>query len=101
MVITDEVKAVLEKAQIMSVVTIGADGEPHLIIAGSGKVSGDTVVFGIYKMERTQKNIIANSKAWVAGATLDGGPKGYRLTGAAEVSGKNVIFTAKSAESMI
>ncbi|MDR3076346.1 MAG: pyridoxamine 5'-phosphate oxidase family protein [Synergistaceae bacterium] len=101
MVITEGIKSVVEGSTFLSLVTIGADGLPHPIIAGKGEVSGDTVVFGIYKMERTQKNLASNSKAWVTCATLDGGPKGYRLTGTAAASGKQVVFTAKTAEAML
>ena len=101
MVITDDVKSVLEGSSFLSLVTVGADGDPHPIIAGKGEVSGDKVVFGIYKMERTRSNLASNSKAWVTGATLDGGPKGYRLSGTAEPSGKQVVFTARSAEAML
>ena len=101
MMINDEVKAVIEGAPFITLVTVSADGTPHPIIAGKGEVSGDQVIFGIYKMEVTQKNLQANDKAWLVGATKDGGPKGYRLFGTAKAVGKQLIFTAQTVEAMI
>ncbi|MDR3279830.1 MAG: pyridoxamine 5'-phosphate oxidase family protein [Synergistaceae bacterium] len=101
MIITDEIKSVIVGTPFLSLVTIGADGDPHPIITGKGEPVGDTIVFGIYKMEATRKNLASNPKAWVVCATLEGGPKGYRLSGTAAAADKNVIFTAKSAEAML
>ncbi|MDR2515910.1 MAG: pyridoxamine 5'-phosphate oxidase family protein [Spirochaetaceae bacterium] len=102
MVITDEVKRVVEETAFLSLVTVNADGTPHPIIAGKGTVSGDTVVFGIYKMEITQANLLKNKNAWVVGATfVDGKPKGIRLAGTAEAQEKRLIFTASAAEPLI
>jgi hypothetical protein len=93
MEIDNDVKKVIEDTAFLSLVTLGADGTPHPIIAGKGEVSGQNVVFGIYKMEVTQKNIASNNKAWVVGATMEGGPRGYRLAGTAAVKDKQLIFT--------
>ncbi|GHV77236.1 pyridoxamine 5'-phosphate oxidase [Spirochaetia bacterium] len=102
MVINDDVKQVLEGTAFLSLVTIGTDGNPHPIVAGKGEAAGDTVIFGIYKMEQTRKNLSVNNHAWVVGATMfDGKPKGYRLTGAAEAKGKQLVFTATKAEALI
>ena len=102
MVITDEVKRVVEETAFLSLVTVNADGTPHPIIAGKGEVSGDTVVFGIYKMEKTQANLLKNKNAWVVGATkVDGAPKGIRLAGTAEAREKRLIFTVAAAEALI
>jgi predicted pyridoxine 5'-phosphate oxidase superfamily flavin-nucleotide-binding protein len=84
MVISEEVKNVIEKSAFLVLVTVNADGTPHPIVAGKGTVEGDSVVFGVYKMEQTRKNIGTNSAAQVLGATLEGGPKGFRLTGTAK-----------------
>ena len=73
----------------------------HPIVTGKGDVDGDTVVFGIYKMDATQKNLEANSSMWVVAATKDGAPKGYRLSGTAEVKDKQLIFTPAKAEALI
>jgi hypothetical protein len=101
MIINEEAKKVIEGSAFLSLVTINADGTPHPIIAGKGEVSGDTVIFGIYKMEETQKNLLKNKNAWVVGATLADGPKGIRLTGTAAALDKQLIFTAVKADKLI
>ncbi|MDR2486204.1 MAG: pyridoxamine 5'-phosphate oxidase family protein [Treponema sp.] len=102
MIITEEVKQIVQGTAFLSLVTINPDGSPHPIIAGKGEAAGDTVIFGIYKMEKTQANLLKNKNAWVVGATMTGGkPKGIRLTGTAEAQDKKLIFTAAKAESLI
>jgi predicted pyridoxine 5'-phosphate oxidase superfamily flavin-nucleotide-binding protein len=102
MVITDGVKQVVQGTAFLSLVTINADGSPHPIVSGKGEVVGETVVFGIYKMEKTQANLLKNKNAWVVGATMtDGKPKGYRLTGTAEAKGKQLVFTVTKIEELI
>jgi hypothetical protein len=101
MVINDDIKRVVEGSAFLSLVTVNADGTPHPIIAGKGEVSGGSVVFGIYKMERTQKNLASSNGAWVVAATMDGGPKGYRLAGTAKADGKQLIFTPDNAEPLL
>lgn len=99
MIINENVKAVVEGSAFLSLVTMGKDGTPHPIVAGKGEVAGDSIVFGIYKMETTRKNLAANKNVWVVAAT--GGPKGYRLTGTAEAKGKQLVFTPFLAEELI
>jgi hypothetical protein len=102
MVIPEEVKQVFAASTSLGLVTMCPNGEPHPIIAGSGKVQGDTVVFGIYKMEQTQKNLAACNKAWVLGcATIDGKPKGYRLAGTACAKDKQLIFVPEKCEVLL
>ncbi|AEF86964.1 pyridoxamine 5'-phosphate oxidase family protein [Treponema primitia ZAS-2] len=101
MIITDEIKKVIEATAFITLVTINPDGTPHPIIAGKGQVEGDTVVFGIYKMEVTQKNLAQSNKAWLVGATKEGGPKGYRLAGTAEAKEKKLVFTTVKADILI
>jgi hypothetical protein len=101
MVINEDVKKVIEGSAFLSLVTVDANGNPHPIIAGKGQVINDTVVFGIYKMEITQKNLGLNKNAWVVGATMDGRPKGYRLIGTAETKDKQLIFTPTGVDVLI
>jgi hypothetical protein len=101
MVIDDDVKKVVEGSAFLSLVTINANGTPHPIIAGKGTVSGESVTYGNYKMEVTQKNLSTNNNAWVVGATMADGPKGYRLTGTAAVKDKQLIFTPAKVEKLI
>jgi hypothetical protein len=101
MVIDEDVKKIIEGSAFLSLVTIGEDGLPHPIIAGKGEVSGENVVFGIYKMEVTQKNLLKNNKAWLVGAIRADSPKGYRLTGTAAAKDKQLIFTPAAAEKLL
>jgi uncharacterized protein len=101
MIITEEIKNVVEGSAFITLVTQGPDRTPHPIITGKGEVADDTIVFGIYKMEVTQKNLAQNPGAWLVACTKDGGPKGYRLTGTAAARDKQLIFTPSKAEAMI
>jgi predicted pyridoxine 5'-phosphate oxidase superfamily flavin-nucleotide-binding protein len=85
MIISEEAKSVIEKSAFVVLVTVKPDGTPHPIVAGKGAVEGDSVVFGVHGMVQTRKNIAANGAAQVLAATLDGGPKGFRLTGTARL----------------
>ncbi len=63
----------------LSLVTVNADGPPHPIVTGKGEVVGETVIFGIYKMEMTQKNLTVDKNAWVVAANQERRTqKGYR-----------------------
>jgi len=102
MIITEEVKQIVEGTAFLTLVTVNADGTPHPIIAGKGEVAGDTVIFGIYKMEKTRENILKNKNTWVVGAIIkDGKPKGIWLIGTAEVKDKKLVFTTVKTEALI
>ena len=99
--INETQKSVVENSAFITLVTLNPDGTAHPIIAGKADVQGDKLIFGIYKMETTQKNLAANAAAWVVAATMDGGPKGFRFAGSAVVDGKSLIFTVTNAEALI
>ena len=103
MVLAEEIKDVISKAPFIPLVTVSAQGEPHLIVVG--KVAeireGDVLCFGIYKMEVSQQNIKNNGKMQVLIATKEGGPKGFRLEGTASIEGKMVLFKAERAEALL
>ena len=106
MVINDKVKRVIEESAFLVLVTVNPDGSPHPVVAGKGEVEGDKVVFGIYKMERTRRNIAVNSSAHVLGAIMaEGNPIGFRLNGCAALregaSVKQLVFTASTADTLI
>lgn len=101
MKLTEEMSAVIKKSPYLTFVTINADGTPHPIIVGGKEQKEDSIAFGIYKMDITQKNLALNGKAWVTAATVDGGPKGFRFEGTAAVEDKKVIFTPDTADVMI
>ncbi|MEL7564248.1 MAG: pyridoxamine 5'-phosphate oxidase family protein [Dehalobacterium sp.] len=102
MIITDEIKDLVVKAPFIPLVTVSPQGEPHIIVVGKGEIGEeDTLSFGIYKMEKTQQNIRANEKMQVVIATMEGGPKGFRLTGKACIKDKFVLFKAETAEPLL
>lgn len=103
MVITQEIKDVISKAPFIPITTVSVHGEPHMIVVG--KVAeireADILGFGIYKMEVTQQNIKDNGMMQVVIATMEGGPKGYRLTGKACIEEKLVLFKAEKVEVLL
>ena len=102
MIINEEVKSIIEGSAFIVLVTINSDGTAHPIVAGKGTVSGDSVIFGIYKMEVTQKNLLANSNASVVAAVKsESGAKGVRLTGTAKAEDKQIIFAASKVEALL
>lgn len=101
MKIQENVKNVIEESAFIVIDTLGEDKLPHPIIVGKGEVGDETVSFGIYKMEVTQKNLLHGSKAWILAATMNGAPKGYRLMGDAKVEGKSLVFTPQKVEELI
>lgn len=101
MKIQEDIKNVIEGSSYVTIVTVGEAGEPHPIIVGNVKAGEDAIIIGIYKMEVTQKNLQKNPKVWMLAATVDGGPKGYRLVGNAVVKDKEVIFTPEGAELLL
>ncbi|MBO8170133.1 MAG: pyridoxamine 5'-phosphate oxidase family protein [Thermoanaerobacteraceae bacterium] len=103
MVITDEIKKLAKEAPFVPIITVSAQGEPHLIVVGQVKEvkDDDVLAFGIYKMERTQQNIKETGSMQVVLASKVDGPKGYRLTGKACIEGKEVLFKAEKAEALL
>lgn len=99
--ITEMQKNVVEKSAFITLVTLNSNGTAHPIVAGKADIQGDKLIFGIYKMEETQKNLAANPNAWVVAATMDGGPKGYRFAGSAHADGKSLVFTVSGADELI
>lgn len=103
MVITQEIKDMVSKAPFIPITTVSANGEQHMIVVG--KVAeireGDILGFGIYKMEVTQQNIKDNGKMQVIIATMEGGPKGFRLTGKACIEEKLVLFKAEKVKELL
>ncbi|MCR6547016.1 pyridoxamine 5'-phosphate oxidase family protein [Dehalobacterium formicoaceticum] len=102
MVFTDEIKDMVVKAPFITIVTVSIDGDPHAIVVGKGEIKENNILgFDIYKMEKTQQNIKANGKMQVIIATMEGGPKGFRLTGKACIEDKQVLFKAEKAEALL
>ncbi|HVJ49715.1 pyridoxamine 5'-phosphate oxidase family protein [Desulfitobacterium sp.] len=103
MLITNDIKKVISEAPIVPIVTVSATGEPHLIVVGKVKEvkEDDILVFGIFKMEKTQQNIKETEVMQVALVSKTDGPKGYRLSGKACIEGQAVLFKAEKIEALI
>lgn len=103
MIISQEIKELIEQAPVVPIATVSANGEPHLIVVGNVKEvrENDTLAFGVYKMEITQQNIKANGLMQVVIAVRDGGSKGYRLTGKASIENNLVLFKAEKSEKLL
>ncbi|ODA40484.1 pyridoxamine 5'-phosphate oxidase family protein [Desulfosporosinus sp. BG] len=103
MVITQEIKDTIAKAPFVPITTVSAQGEPHMIVVGKvAEIRDEDILgFGIYKMEVTQQNIKANGMMQVVIATMDGGPKGFRLSGKACIEEKLVLFKAEKVEMLL
>ncbi|WP_407311302.1 pyridoxamine 5'-phosphate oxidase family protein [Desulfosporosinus sp. SB140] len=103
MVITQEVLDVVSKTPFIPITTVSSHGEPHLIVVGKvAEIREDDILgFGIYKMEVTQQNIKDNGIMQVVIATMESGPKGFRLEGKACVEEKLVLFKAEKLEKLL
>lgn len=101
MKLSEEMRTVVQNAPYVTLTTINGDGSAHPIIVGGKELNDESISIGVYKMEQTQKNLAAGSKAWIVAATVDGGPKGYRFEGAASVADGKVVFVPDTAEVMI
>ncbi len=99
--INEEVGKVIANSAFITLVTMNLDGTPHPIVAGEAEVRDGRAVFGIYKMERTQKNLTANPKAWLIAAESGDEAKGYRIIGTAAAHDKHLIFTAEKCEALL
>lgn len=99
-VLTPEVKKIIEESPFLALATISKAGQPHLIVVGKAKEVRDDncLVFGVYKMNKTQENIAETGVMQVAAAS---GKSGYRLTGKACVKESDVIFLPEKVESLL
>ena len=99
-VLTPEIKEVVGQAPFVPITTISGDGQPHLIVVGKVKEirGNNTLVFGVYKMEKTRRNLAETGLMQVAAVS---GKKGYRLSGRARVEGEEVLLTVDKAESLL
>jgi predicted pyridoxine 5'-phosphate oxidase superfamily flavin-nucleotide-binding protein len=103
MVITEEIKKLVAQAPLVPIVTVSSQGEPHLIVVGKVQEirEDDVLAFGIYKMHTTRKNIEDTGKMQVVIASLEGGPRGFRLTGKACLEEPLVLFKAETAAALL
>jgi len=99
-VLTPEVRKIITDSPYLALATISKAGQPHLIVVGKAKEIKDDncLVFGVYKMNKTQENIAETGIMQVAAAA---GKAGYRLSGKACVKENEVIFLAEKIEALL
>ena len=98
--LTPEIKEVIEQSAFVPMATLSGDGQPHLIVVGKVKEVKDdnTLVFGVYKMEKTRQNLAETGVMQVA---VVAGKKGYRLSGKAKAEGDEVLFIVEKADALL
>jgi predicted pyridoxine 5'-phosphate oxidase superfamily flavin-nucleotide-binding protein len=99
-VLTPEIKEVIAQSAFVPIATLSEDGQPHLIVVGKVKEvrNDNTLVFGVYKMEKTRRNIAETAVMQVA---VVAGKKGYRLSGKAWTEGEEVFLTVEKADALL
>jgi len=99
-VLTPDVQKALTETPFITLTTASKSGEPHTIIVGKAKEikEADTVTFGIYKMAKTQENLMDNS---YMEAVFASGKLGFRLTGKACAKDGEIVFIAENAATLL
>ncbi|HBX23227.1 MAG TPA: pyridoxamine 5'-phosphate oxidase family protein [Desulfotomaculum sp.] len=99
-ILTPEIKDVIGQTAFVAITTLSGGGQPHLIIVGKVKDIPDdnTLIFGVYKMEKTSRNL---AETGLMQAAVVSGKKGYRLSGKARVEGDKVFFTVENADPLL
>lgn len=101
-----EVKELITQAPFVPFVTLGPDGEPHMIVCGRvAEVhdAADTLVFRAAVMKKTRENLKSNPYMQVVLALRGATPKdckGFRLTGKAHAEGDLIEFSVEETESL-
>ncbi|MCG8402737.1 MAG: pyridoxamine 5'-phosphate oxidase family protein [Firmicutes bacterium] len=99
-VLTPEIKEVVKQSAYVAITSLSGSGQPHLIVVGQVKDIPDdnTLVFGVYKMEKTRQNLAETGFMQVA---VVSGKKGYRFSGKARAEGDKVYFTVEKADILL
>lgn len=89
--ISSEIKDVILASPFLALVSLSRSGQPHLIVVGKVKEIRDAthLVFGVYKMEKTQENLAETGFLQVAAVSAQ---IGYRFSGRAVAQKDEIIF---------
>lgn len=91
MKMSEEVKALLQKAPFIPLVSRGDDG-PHLIVVGKGFVVDDeTIAFFGWRQGKTSGNIRSNGAIQIA-LVSEQKNSGYRLSGTGHIETEGKIY---------
>jgi predicted pyridoxine 5'-phosphate oxidase superfamily flavin-nucleotide-binding protein len=99
-VLTPEIVKVIKESPYVALVSVSAERQPHLIVVGKVKEvrEDNCIVFGVYKMEKTRKNI---SETGLLQAAVVSGKAGYRFAGRACVVESEVILSIEKIELLL
>ncbi len=98
--ITAEMKEVLLASAFIALVSVSEEGRPHLIVVGKVKAIKDDsrLVFGVYKMDITRKNLSQTDFLQVVAVS---GKVGYRFSGNATVQGEELVFSIQQVDTLL
>lgn len=98
--ISPAMKDVILASPFIALASVSEDGQPHLIVVGKVKEIKDDghLVFGVYKMEVTRKNL---SRTGILQVVAVSGKIGYRFTGEATVQDSEVVFAAYRVDTLL
>jgi predicted pyridoxine 5'-phosphate oxidase superfamily flavin-nucleotide-binding protein len=99
-ILSPVVKDTIINAPFLALVSVSKEGKPHTIVVGKVKEikEDDTLIFGIYKMQKTRENLSETGFLQVAAVV---GKSGYRITGNASFTDSEVILTVETVESLL
>lgn len=99
-ILSTEIKNTITTSPFLTLVSVSKGREPHTIVVGKAKEikDDDTVVFGIYKMQKTRENLSQTGFLQVVAVA---GKSGYRLTGKASFTDSEIIFNVEIVESLL
>jgi predicted pyridoxine 5'-phosphate oxidase superfamily flavin-nucleotide-binding protein len=98
--LTPEISNIISKSAFIALVSVSNEGNPHLIVVGKVKEIRDenTLVFGVYKMDQTRKNI---SETGILQVAVVFNKTGYRFIGKACVEEKEILFSIEKIEALL
>ena len=98
--LTPAVKEVILASPFITLLSVSNQGDPHLIVVGKVKqiTEEGQLIFGIYKMEKTQANVLETG---CLQAVAVSGKQGYRFTGKAIVENGELIFSIQTITALL
>ncbi len=98
--LTPAVKEVILASPFIALLSVSNQGDPHLIVVGKVKqiTEEGQLIFGIYKMEKTQVNVLETG---CLQAVAVSGKQGYRFTGKAIVENGELIFSIQTITALL
>jgi uncharacterized protein len=98
--ISSEMKEVILASPFIALASVSETGRPHLIVVGKVKEIKDDshLVFGVYKMDVTRKNLSQTGNLQVVAVS---GKEGYRFTGKATAQDSELLFAIHQVDTLL